>query len=805
MIWRDILYALRTLRNKPAFAATAVITLALAIGGNTAMFTVIRTVLLKPLPFQDSDRLVVSGGATPARFAQMRDSAHCFTGLGAYAMLEDLTLSSGGEPEVLKGIRLSANFLQILGVDPIRGRGFGPEEDKAGAAPVAIISSELWQQRFGGDQQIIGRTVTLAATPYTIIGVLPPGFRFPSPGVAVWITQPAECPLFPPKSRPMSPFLTVFGRLKPGISLQQANAELRVIQRQYAMAHPAMLDAKPNQRGEVEPMKDKVVASVRATLWMLLGAVGFVLLIACANVAGLLLARATSRSREFAVRSALGAARIRLAAQLLVESVVLSFAGGSLGVLLPRWSLRAIPLMTSFDLPRAGEIHMDGMVLAFAVGLSVATGLLFGLAPSLSASRPDLIHVLRASGEGANQGTGRGAMSGLNVRSLLLVGQVALSIVLLIGAGLLTKSVSRLRGVDMGFNPSHLLTARISLPPQRYDTDQKRASFFRDLVGKVGSTPGVRSATAAMFLPMTGFAGTPVQDAAKPLVPLNERRIATVVPVTPGYFRTLDIPLKRGRDLGEQDTVQRQRVTIINETLARRFWPAYPAGEDPVGKRIWVGGVHTKPAEIVGIAADVHQNLENTAWPDTVYLAFAQNPQSFALLAVRTEGDPLQLTRAVREQVQAIDRDQPISEVRTMDDLAEEEMGPKRLLMALLGSFALMALLLALIGIYGIIAYSVAQRTQEMGIRHALGAQQSDILRLVVGQGFRLALAGVAVGSAAAFALTRLMASLLFQVSAADPTTFVSVALLFLLVALVASYIPARRATRIDPMAALRN
>jgi predicted permease len=805
MIWRDILYALRMMRKKPGFAATAVITLALAIGGNTAMFTVIHAVLLKPLPFHDSDRLVVSGGATPARFEEMRDSTHSFTGLGAYAMLEDLKLSGGAEPEVLKGMRASANFLQILGVDPVRGRGFRPDEDKPGAVPVAMISSELWQQRFRGDPQIIGKIATLAATPYTIIGVLPPGFRFPSAGVAVWITQPAECPLFPPKSRPMSPFLTVFGRLKPGISLQQANAELRVIQRQYAMAHPAMLDAKPNQRGEVEPMKDDLVANVRSTLWMLLGAVGFVLLIACANVAGLLLARATSRSREFAVRAALGAARVRLAAQLLAESIVLSFAAGLLGVLLARWSLRAIPLMTSFDLPRAGEIHMDGMVLAFAVGLSVGTGLLFGLAPSLSASRPDLIHVLRASGEGANQGTGSGALSGLNVRSLLLVGQVALSIVLLIGAGLLMKSASRLRGVDMGFNPSHLLTARISLPPQRYDTDQKRASFFHDLVGKVGSTPGVRSATAAMFLPMTGFAGTPVQDAAKPLVPLNQRRIATVVPVTPGYFRTLEIPLKRGRDFGEQDTAQAQRVTIIDETLARRFWPAYPEGEDPVGKRIWIGGVNAKPAEIVGIAADVHQNLENTAWPDTVYLAFAQNPLSFALLAVRTEGDPLQFTRAVREQVQAIDRDQPISEVRTMDDLAEEEMGPKRLLMALLGSFALMALLLALIGIYGIIAYSVAQRTQEMGIRRALGAQQTDILRLIVGQAFRLVLAGVAVGTAGAFGLTRLMASLLFQVSTTDPTTFVSVALLFLLVALVASYIPARRATRIDPMAALRN
>jgi putative ABC transport system permease protein len=804
-IWRDTLYALRTMRKKPAFVATAVLTLALAIGGNTAIFTVIRAVLLKPLRYQDSDRLVrISGGATPTRFAEMQAGAHSFTALGAFSGQEDLTLSGSAEPEVLNGVRVSASFLQILGVDPLRGRGFRPEEDAPGGAPVVMISAELWQRRFSGDPRIVGKTATLSATPYVIIGVLPPHFQFPFPDVDLWLTAPSESSRFPPKSRALSPFLTIFGRLKPGVSLAQANAELKVIRRQYAMGHPAMLDARPKTPVEVTAMKDDLVAKVRSMLWLLFGAVGFVLLIACANVASLLLARAASRSREMAVRSALGAARSRLIGQLLAESLLLSFAGGILGVLLAAWSLRAIPLIASLNLPRVGEIHLDWMVLGFAAALSVATGVFFGLAPSLAASRPDLVRVLRATGEIADQGAPRGILTGLNVRGLLLVGQVALSIVLLIGAALLIESVSRLRGLDVGFNPANLLTMQLSLPPVRYDTAQKRISFFQELVRQVGTSPGIRGVAAATSLPMMGYAGTPVQDAGKPLLKLNDRLIATVLAIAPGYFRTLEIPLKRGRDFTGQDTEDAQRVVIIDEALARRFWPAYPHGQDPVGQRLWVGGVNPKPAQIVGVVADVHQNLEGSAWPETVYVSFAQSPPPFAMLAVRTVGDPLRFTSAVREQVRALDKDQGISAVRSMDDLVEEQVGQRRLLVMLLGSFAGVALLLALIGIYGVIAYSVAQRTREMGIRRALGAQQSDILRLVVAQGFRLALAGVAVGIAGAYGLTRLMQSLLFHVSATDPATFAGVALLFLLVALAASYFPARRATRIDPMAALR-
>jgi putative ABC transport system permease protein len=436
--------------------------------------------------------------------------------------------------------------------------------------------------------------------------------------------------------------------------------------------------------------------------------------------------------------------------------------------------------------------------------LSAATGVLFGLAPSLSASRPDLIRVLRTGGATGNQAASRRILAGLSLRSVLSVGQVALSIVLLIGAALLVESVARLRGVDVGFNSANLLTLRVSLPPLRYDTNQKKTEFFLELVRRTRSLPGVHAVTAAMTLPMTGYAGTPVQDAGKQELKLNERPIAKFLPVTPGYFHTLEIPLIRGRDFTEYDKEDAERVAVIDENLARHFWPEYPAGLDPIGQRLLIGGVNPKPARIVGVVANARQSLEDTAWPDSVYVSFAQNPEPFAMLAIRAAGDPLSFTRAVRAQVQALDPDQPIADVRTMADLVEEEVGQKRLLVILLGSFAAVALLLALTGIYGVIAYSVAQRTQEVGIRRALGAQQSDILRLVIGQGFVSALAGIAIGLGGALALTRLMKTLLFRVSTTDPETFVAVALLFLLAALAASYIPARRASQIDPMAALR-
>ena len=803
-IRQDTRYALRTLRKKPAFAATAIVTLALAIGGNTAMFSVVRAVLLKPLAYRDPDRLVNIADGTPARFVEMRAAAHAFTDLGAHTSQENVTLSGGSEPEVLKGVRISASFLRILSVSPVLGRGFRTEEDAAGGSPVAMISYDLWQRRFAGDPQIVGKTVVLSATPSIIIGVLPPHFQFPFPALDVWMTAPSEWPLMPPASRALSPFLHIFGRVKPGVNFSAANAEMKVIYAQYVAAHPAMLDAKSKEPGQITPMKEKLVANVRSILWMLFGAVGFVLLIACANVASLLLARAVSRSREFAVRAALGAPRSRLIGQLLAESILLSSAGGVMGILLASWSLRVISSITSFDLPRAADVHLDWTVLAFAGLVSTATGLLFGLAPSFGASRPDLMRVLRTSGETAHQGGANRRLSVWSTRSLLSVAQIALSIVLLIGVTLLVESIGQLRGVNVGFNPANLLTMRVSLPPARYDTDQKKTVFFQDLLRRIEVLPGVRSATAALTLPMMGYPGTPVQDAAKPPLKLNERPIAKIFPITPGFFRTLVIPLRRGRDLSEHDTESSQRVVVINESLARHFWPGYPEGSNPVGQRLLIGGVNPKPAEIVGIVADVHQSLVGASWPDSVYVPFGQGPYASSMLAIRTAGDPLSFTKAIREQVLAMDRDQPIAAVQTMDTMVDEEIGQRRLLVILLGSFATVALLLALIGIYGVIAYSVAQRTQELGIRRALGAQWGDILRLVMGQGFVLAVAGIAAGLAGAFAVTSVLKTLLFQISPTDPATFAGVAVMFLVIALAASYIPARRATRIDPMAALR-
>jgi len=792
------------MRKKPAFVATAALTLALAIGGNTAMFTVIRAVLLKPLQYRDPERLVsIMGGATPTRFAEMKAGARSLTELGAFFGPENVTLSGGAEPEVLKGVRVSAGFLQIPGVEPLLGRSFRPEEDSPGGAPAAMISAELWQRRFGGDPQIAGKTATLSTTAYIIIGVLPPHFQFPFSDLDVWMTAPTEEPLISPKSRALSPYLTIFGRLKPGVSIEQANAEMKVLRRQYALAHPAMLDGKPRPV-EVAAMKDDLVANIRSMLLMLSGAAGLVLLIACANVASLLLARATFRSREFAVRSALGAARTRLIRQLLAESVLLSFAGGVLGVLLAAGALRAISKITVIHLPRAGEIHLDWFVLGFTAALSIATGVMFGLAPALGASRPDLMATLRASGDAASKGAPRRGLAALNVRGLLVVGQIALSIVLLIGAALLVETIAHLRHVDVGFKPANLLTMRLSLPPLRYDTDQKRSAFHAALIQRAEESPGMLSGTAAVAVPMMGYPGTPVQDATQPPLKLSERPIETVINITPGYFRTLEIPLKRGRDFSARDRADSQRVTIIDESLARQFWPSYPRGEDPIGKRLLIGGINPNPAEIVGVAADVRQRLQGNAWPGTVYLPFTQGAPQSAVFAIRTEGDPLRFTNAIREQVRALDRDQPIADVRTMDALVEAQVGQPGLLMILLESFAGMALLLALIGIYGVIAYSVAERTQEVGIRRALGASQSDILWLVIKQGLVLMLAGIALGLGGAFALTRVMSALLFQVSATDPATFGGIALLFLLVALAASYIPARHAARIDPMAALR-
>jgi putative ABC transport system permease protein len=818
-IWQDLRYSLRGLRKNPTFTFTAVVTLALGIGGNTAIFTLIRGVLLKPLEYRDPDRLVYFSIDNPRRNLQdlsfgltqceeMRAAAKSFTALGAYGRPENIMLSRSGEPEALKGARVSADFLDILGIQPVLGRSFLPEEDKRGGPQVAMISTELWQRRFGSDPQVVGKAATLNATPYTIIGVLPKSFVFPFAGVDVWVTRPSEWSLMAPRYWD-GPLLNGFARLKRGVSLEQARAEMKVLQQQYAVAHPSLMSPDRGEIMRVVWLKDHFVADVRPMLWTLFGAVGFVLLIACANVASLLLARSTSRSREFAVRAALGAGRGRLIRQLLAESLMLAVAGGVLGVLLANWSLRAVTHIGPLNLPRASEVRPDGIVLAFSVLVSIVAGVLFGLFPSLKSSRPDLADELRESGAAAGRGlSGRRGVFGLSARGLLVVGQIALSIVLLIGAALLMQSFVRLHRVDPGFQPANLLTAKIALPPARYDTDRKKSAFFRELLPHLEHLPGVSGAAMAMSLPTTTWIRTNILEVEgkPPLEPSDASSYGVWQSITPGYFHTLGIRLKRGREFTARDnTTGAPPVMMVNERLTRILWPHYSSGENPIGR-------HVKEAydksigwmEVVGVVADIHEaGLANAAVPE-FYLPCVVHPPQTAYLVVRTAGDPLRLAGAIRLRVLAIDRDQPISDVKTMEAVLTANFGQRRLAMLLLGSFAGVALLLAVVGLYGVIAYSIAQRTQEVGIRRALGAQQGDILRLVLRQGLALSLAGVTIGVAGAFALTRVMKNLLFHVTATDPATFAGIAVVFIIVALAASYIPARRAARIDPMAALR-
>jgi putative ABC transport system permease protein len=802
----NIRYALRQFANNRGFAVAVVLTISLGTGLNTAMFSVIRAVLLQPLGYHDPDRLVLAtGGASLIRFDEMTSSNRSYAGLGAYADgREDVVLSGDSQPEVLKGARVSGNFLNILGVTPLVGRSFLPAEDKPGAPAVAMISAKLWQRRFGARASMIGKTVTLMGMSYTIIGVLPVKFHFPFADTDVWLTRPSEWSILSPQSQRISPILAVFGRLKPNVDILQANAELAVMNQRYAAAHPDMLDANLRSPGHVRLLKDELVSDIRSKLWLLFGAVGLVLLTACANLASLLLARATARSREFAVRAAIGAGSWRIIGQLLTESTLLSLIGGIFGLALAELSVRVIRGMTALDLPRSGEIRIDGAVLVFAVILSLLTGLLFGLAPSLSASRTDLAGVLRGSGESATSVVSKPMFLRFDPRSLLVIGQVALSTILLIGATLLIESLARVYRVDPGFQVSNLLTMSIAPSPTRYDTDEKRAAFYDAIVQHVEVLPGVRSAAITRTLPMSGFAGAPVQVTGRPEMRLNKRPIAIIQDITPRYFQTMKIALKRGREFTAHDDAESEPVAIIDESMARLFWPQYPNDPSPIGEHILVGGLSTQPAEIVGIVADIRQRGLDLEPRPGVYLSSTQHPPESAMLAVRTESDPLSLTNAVRNQILALDRDQPVSEVTSMSGVVDASEGPLRVMMTLLGIFAGVATIIAVVGLYGVVAYSVAQRTKEIGIRLALGAQRGNILSLVGGQGLRLALGGVLLGVCGAYALTRVLQGLLFQISTTDPSTYIGIAVLFVFVALAASYFPARRAAGIDPLATLR-
>jgi predicted permease len=777
----------------------------LGIAGNTAIFTVTSAMLLKSLPYRDAQELVrldalqknqQSRCCTLGWSDLIRGRNHSFFEIAVSAP-DNFNLTGRGEPQQVAAGRVSPGFFEMLGAKPQLGRFFLPEEGQAAGKPVIVISDALWHSRFGGDRYVVGQSLTLDSNFYTVVGVLPAGIQFPFVGPAdVWTPRYFEHTLFTPQRLRMGVgYLTVTARVRPGISRKRALAELQVLHEQYRKENPAAPDADPGVSAAVIDLQDSLVANIRSGLLVLSGAVGLVLLIACANVASLLLSRALARRKEIAVRSALGARRGVLVRQLLTESVLLSMIAGSLGLVLSLLATRALSTVAADNLPLGIPIGVDARVLAFTLVISVLTGLVFGLVPALQLVRADVNVALRDQDRGATGGQHR-----TQLKSLLVVGQVALSLLLLIGAGLLVRSFAHLLSVDPGFDPRNVLTMNVSLPTVKYADTQKQIEFFDELLRRITALPGVRSAGVSAALPLIPKRITPVLPEGQPEVPLAERPFLIIEAISPRFLETMRIPVKLGRSFMEADNAQAPKVIIVNEALARRYWP----GQSPVGKHILIGR-QPAPAEIVGLAADVKNSGLATDPQPQIYLPFPQLAWGNMNLVVRTAADPHAMISSVRGQIAALDPDQPVTAVQTVDEIMDGSRAQPRFMMFLLGAFSFIALVLATTGIYGLLAYSVAQRRQELGIRLALGADKSDIFRVVVGQGLTLTLIGTAIGLIAALALTSLMSSLLYATGARDLTTFVLAPLIFVVIALAASYLPARNATGVHPTEALRN
>ena len=799
----DLRYAARTQLKNPAFTLVAVIALALGIGANTAIFSVVNTVLLRPLPYKDPDRLVMvwedstkhgypRDTPTAANFIDWRDQNHVFEGMAAL-IDASFNLTGTGDPERLEGSRVSAALFPLLGVDPQIGRVFTAAEDQPGSPPVVLLSYGLWQRRFGGDPSIVGKILTLNGESYTAVGVMPARFHFPTIDDQVWVPI-----AFAPEEAGdrTTHYLRVLARLKPGVMLSQAQAEMTTIATHLQQQYP---QSNTDVGAAVTPLQEQLVGDIRPALLILLGAVALVLLIACANVANLLLARAAVRQKEIAVRVALGARRWRLVRQFLTESILLSTLGGIVGLAIAYGGLFLLKAFIPENISQAREISIDFRVLGFTLLVSVATGVIFGLAPAIQAARFNQIETLKEGGRDAATGSG-----GKRLRSVLVTAEVAISLVLLIGAGLLINSFLRLRNVDPGFRVDNLLTMKIALSERKYEEAARRSAFYTQLVQRVEALAGVRSAAVTTNLPLyssgnaivIGIEGRPAP------APGQEPIIVTRV-ITPEYFETMGIPLLKGRQLTEQDTSTSPKVVVISETMAHRYWP----NEDAIGKRIATGEIRT-PADwfqVVGVVKDIHEYKLSIDPKPQMYLSHKQ-ANFFAPedLVVRTDVDPGSLAATVRNAVWEIDKDQPVSNIKTMEEILADSIARQRFSMLLLAIFAAVALLLAAVGIYGVMSYSVAQRTHEIVIRMALGAQTNAVLKLAVGYGMKLVIVGIVIGLIAAFALTRVMSTLLFGVTATDPTTFILISLLLIAVAALASYIPARRATRVNPISALR-
>ena len=802
---QDIRFAFRMLLKRPGFTLVVVLTLALGIGANTTIFSAIDTVLLKPLPYKDPDRLMVvwetnkqlgpemwdRNEVTIGNFLDWRSRNQSFEQLGSL-FYTDMNLSGIGEPERIKSCVVTTNFFQVLGVQPVLGRSFLPEEENPGSPFTVIISHDLWQRLFGADPGVINKNLMLNGHHVAVVGVMPSGFelQFPtSMHVDMWV------PLIIDSGAPdrSMNFLYALARLKPRVTREQAQTEMNLIASQLQQQYP---ETNADRGVRVVPLHKQVVGNVESYLYMLFAAVGFVLLIACANVAGLLLARVTARHREVAIRLALGASRWRLMRQLLTESLILSVLGGLFGLLVAYAGIKLLLALTPSEAPRLHEIGLHVPVFLWTLAISVVTGLLFGLAPAVQASRPDLNKSLKES-SGRNTSSQR---SGL--RNLLVVSEVAVALLLLVGAGLMTKSFVRLQQVNPGFDATNVLTMYIALPTNKYRRQQVNI-FYDQLIERVGNLPGVKSVGGIDPLPLSNsnVSNSVVVEGA-PVVALAERPSVGVRVVTPGYFQTMSIPILKGRTFNAQDRENTPNVIVVNEALASRFWP----NEDAIGKRLSIEEDPGKQVwrEIVGVAGNVkHKALETDVMPEA-YFPYQQFPGNFMNLVVHTTSDPVSMVPAIRNQVSSIDKDQPVSDVMTMEQRLAKSVASSRFVMLLLGSFSVLALGLAAIGIYGVMAYLVTQRTQEIGVRMALGAQRRDVLRLVVGKGMALAIVGTTIGVVASLAFTRLMRSLLFEVTPTDWLTFVIASTVLLGVALLACYIPARRATKVDPLIALR-
>lgn len=809
-VMQDVRYGVRMLTKHKAFTAVAVVTLALGIGANTAIFSVVNELLLQPLPYGDADRVVMLWEVTPngrhqnttsrANYRSWRDQSSSFQTMAAFTD-QRVNLTGAGEPEELSVQFATRDLFRALGVNPILGRTFAPDDDDGPNKAPAVLSYALWQRRFGGQQNIIGQPIKLNNETFTIIGVMPASFQFhikqrsgTGRPAELWSILPM--PIAAGGANEHGRFLSVVARLKDGVSVDQAGAELRTIEARLSEESP---EHNKNYSAEVLPLREQFFGNVRRPLWLMLGAVGFVLLIACANVANLLLSLATSREKEIALRAALGARRVRIIRQLLTESLLLALLGSLLGLGFAWLGIKALIAISPRDLVSFQTVSLNVFVLLWTLGISLLTGIVFGLAPALHISRLNLNDTLKEGGKSESAQ----ASGNRRLRSALVVSEIALAVVLLASAGLLIKSFLRLQQIDRGFNTDNTLTMVVRLPEASYSKDPQIVNFFGQALENIRSLPAVRSAGMVNFLPLYGGLGsaTGFKIESRPEPPPGQGPGCDVRVVDAGYFQTLEIPLLRGRNFTDAELKEPKHVILINEALARKHFP----NEDPIGKRLDVNMFDgPNPTEIIGIVGNVRYDSLTDESPPAVYFPHAELPYSFMTLVVRTDGDPAAIAPAVQREIRSLDQNQPVSDVRTMNQVMSDWVARSRFNTLLLGLFAGLATLLSAVGIFGVMNYSVALRTRELGLRLAIGAQPRQVLLLVLRQGLFLTLVGVVVGLAAAVALTRLLSGLLYGVAAVDVSTFTTISLLLVFVSLLACYLPARRAMRIDPLRALR-